>query len=180
MHLLRLHSASTTNASRPALPQLQPWGDAMTKTPEQVALDAYNSCFDGYGVIKDVPKALGDVAAAVIAAARPQIEAEARAAMVEQCAQVCEDADDVQSKRDTYYAQLGDASATRHACAAEIRALAALPPTHQVVPLEPTEAMLKAAMQREDDEPLSGWGKIVPASHAEIYKAMLAASKGEA
>jgi hypothetical protein len=45
-----------------------------------------------------------------------------------------------------------------------------------LVPREPTEAMLDAAMTREDDEPLTDWGKIIPAPHAEIYKAMLAAA----
>jgi hypothetical protein len=45
-----------------------------------------------------------------------------------------------------------------------------------LVPREPTEQMIEAAMQREDDEPLSDWGRMVPAPHAEIYKAMLAAT----
>jgi hypothetical protein len=45
-----------------------------------------------------------------------------------------------------------------------------------LVPREPTQAMLDAAMRREDDEPPSDWGKLVPASHAEIYRAMLAAA----
>src|SRR6185437_11963671 len=45
-----------------------------------------------------------------------------------------------------------------------------------LVPVEPTKAMLDAAMAREDDEPLTDWGKIIPAPHAEIYKAMLAAA----
>jgi len=45
----------------------------------------------------------------------------------------------------------------------------------KLVPFEPTEEMLEAAMQREDDEPLSDWGKIVRAPHKDIYKAMIAA-----
>lgn len=48
-----------------------------------------------------------------------------------------------------------------------------------LVPREPTEAMLEAAAIREDDEPLSDWGKCVPAPHAEIYKAMLAAAPSQ-
>lgn len=55
-------------------------------------------------------------------------------------------------------------------------ALPAVPEGWVLVPREPTEAMLEAAMQREDDEPLSDWGKLVPAPHAEIYAAMLAAT----
>lgn len=46
----------------------------------------------------------------------------------------------------------------------------------KLVPVEPTDAMMQAAMQREDDEPLSSWGKIVPAPHDAIYRAMLAAA----
>lgn len=63
--------------------------------------------------------------------------------------------------------------------AAILRQAAALPAVPEgwvLVPREPTEAMLEAAMQREDDEPLSDWGKLVPAPHAEIYAAMLAAT----
>lgn len=55
------------------------------------------------------------------------------------------------------------------------RAPGGVPDGWVMVPREPTEAMLDAAMTREDDEPLTDWGKIVPAPHAEIYKAMLAA-----
>jgi hypothetical protein len=45
-----------------------------------------------------------------------------------------------------------------------------------LVPKVPTEAMVEAAMQREDDQPLNSWGNIVHAPHEEIYKAMLAAA----
>jgi hypothetical protein len=45
-----------------------------------------------------------------------------------------------------------------------------------LVPREPTDAMIEAAEMREDDEPLSDWGKLVSAPHAEIYKAMIAAA----
>lgn len=45
-----------------------------------------------------------------------------------------------------------------------------------MVPREPTEEMLEAAMQREDDEPLSDWGLVRAAPHEGIYAAMLAAA----
>lgn len=53
---------------------------------------------------------------------------------------------------------------------------AAVPDGFVLVPVEPTEEMIDAAMQREDDEPLSSWGKSVPAPHSAIYRAMLAAA----
>lgn len=54
---------------------------------------------------------------------------------------------------------------------------AGVPEGYVLVPVVPTEAMLEAAMQREDDEPLSDWGEIVQAPHEAIYAAMLTASQ---
>lgn len=53
---------------------------------------------------------------------------------------------------------------------------AQMPDGWQLVPIEPTEAMLVAAAKQEDETPLSAWGKIVPADHRDIYKAMLASA----
>ncbi len=47
--------------------------------------------------------------------------------------------------------------------AAEPPAPAQEQPGWKWVPVEPTEAMMHAAMQREDDEPLTDWGKIIAA-----------------
>ncbi len=47
--------------------------------------------------------------------------------------------------------------------AAEPPAPAQEQPGWKLVPVEPTEAMMHAAMQREDDEPLTDWGKIIAA-----------------
>ena len=215
----------------------------MTKTPGQVALDAYNLCFDGCGVIKDVPKALGDVAAAVIAAAKPQIEreallnykgskcaatvpsfepmdcnapfcgcdpvmahtiddlincgwksaeevkqieAEARASMVEQAKQALQVVlrNEVMSK----HTSLKDCQSARSGIVksiAAIEALAAVPPTHQVVPVEPTEAMINAAFDATvwpdlNRATTSDVIKSLRLNMAKEYKAMLAASKVEA
>lgn len=60
--------------------------------------------------------------------------------------------------------------------AAALSQTAGVPEGWKLVPVEPTDAMMEAAMQREDDEPLSSWGKIVPAPHEAIYCAMLAAA----
>lgn len=46
----------------------------------------------------------------------------------------------------------------------------------QVVPKEPTEVMVVAAMDRHDAEPLTSWGHMKAASDADVYKAMLAAA----
>ena len=46
----------------------------------------------------------------------------------------------------------------------------------KLVPVEPTEEMIAAAMQAHEDKPLTDWGKIVPANDDEIYRAMLAAA----
>lgn len=61
-------------------------------------------------------------------------------------------------------------------CLAALSQTAGVAEGWKLVPVEPTDAMMQAAMQREDDEPLSSWGKIVPAPHDAIYRAMLAAA----
>jgi hypothetical protein len=43
-----------------------------------------------------------------------------------------------------------------------------------ILPKHATDAMVEAAEIREDEEPASDWGKIVPAPHEAIYTAMLA------
>lgn len=48
-----------------------------------------------------------------------------------------------------------------------------------LVPREPTEAMLEAALTRDDAEPLSGWVRVKFSGYKDIYKAMLAASEKE-
>jgi hypothetical protein len=58
----------------------------------------------------------------------------------------------------------------------EVRSSPAMPEGFVMVPRVPTPEMIEAAERREDDEPLSDWGKVVSAPHAEIYKAMIAAA----
>jgi len=78
------------------------------------------------------------------------------------------------------YAECGQCKETRLINPTFPPLLSAQPDGWVSVPREPTAEMLDAAMRREDDEPLSDWGKIVPASHADIYRAMLAAAPKEA
>jgi hypothetical protein len=53
---------------------------------------------------------------------------------------------------------------------------AAIPEGWKLVPIEPTIAMMDAAMWAHDNKPAGDWGRNVPASDDEIYRAMLDAS----
>lgn len=139
------------------------------KTPGQVALGTL--LFLNF---KDATLDEGNaIASAVIAHVRPQIEAEARAAVVEECARAATNSDSVNwAWRDA------------EALAADrIRAITSAPPGYVCVPVEPTEEMIAAA-----DKHSKEWSKTLrplqPLNKETWrdacigrYKAMLAAAR---
>lgn len=124
-----------------------------------------------------------EIAAAVLAHARPQIEAEARTFMVEQVKQALQVVlrNEVMSK----HASLKDCQFARSGIVksiAAIEALVALPLTHQVVPVE-LIAEFSDCVERMDrtrgilmHDSGGNWGML----DTNKAKAMLAASKGDA
>jgi hypothetical protein len=140
----------------------------MTKTPGQVAYEAHANHAVPWDVTTFERRHWEAVAAAVIAAARSKIEAEARAAMVELVITTI--------KRD-----MGDLEPGQEN---HLRALAAMPPTHVCVPVEPTQEQYDAVWKGLQQDHFKRVRQVLSFDelrklYQEFHKGMLAASEGD-
>lgn len=138
----------------------------MDKTPEQAAYEAIEEVVAGESQWSDAhpdTKAIwARITAAVIARARPQIEAEARAVAVEEAAKVFYELTDADA--DPNWPGLNEIRK-------RLQDLSVAPAGMVCVPVEPTQEMVSAADFSVNAETL----EVYESEIIDIYKAMLAA-----
>jgi hypothetical protein len=133
----------------------------MDKTPRQVAheiVDAFIDRLEREDYERDLEIPIAQAIEAAIAHVRPQIEAEARAAAIEDAAILCQN---LEEKEILNYGRSIDGNG----CANAVAALASAPPGHVCVPVEPTPQMSAAGFCVSESEH----------DPAGVYRAMLAA-----